>query len=123
MFHFTGNKLNKPCPMINIEIKDELWVKLLAPQTWIYVVKDTIKTQISCPNKKSRTISLKRTGLIEIPSKCILITNNTILHPTMKMESQIISSFVFSIGDLLQPIACQKTKNPIPKTNGQNGQI
>jgi hypothetical protein len=98
---------------MNLEIRDELWIKLLAPQTWIYVVKDTIETKISCPNTKSKTISLNRTGLIEIPSKSILITNNTILHPTMEIESQIVSSFVFSIDDLNQPIAYQKTKNLI----------
>jgi hypothetical protein len=113
LYHFTKNPINKPCPLINIEIKEELWIKLLAPRVWLFLTKRETRIQISCPGETEQEITLNRTGLIEVPNKCLILTNYTIIHPNMEAETQVISSFVLSIDDIKQSIAYKEPNNPV----------
>lgn len=74
---FSNKGFSKMCESRILKTEVEIWHKLEASNSWLFVLPKITDVTISCPQLTPSTIILDKTGIITIDNNCKLFTSST----------------------------------------------
>lgn len=94
----NDNEIFNICQRKPINFTNDLWINLNSKNTWLFIIKNTLKTKIKC-NNTTETINLSGKGTISISTKCSIYTGQLILHARTEnkliIEEMDMNKFIF----------------------------
>lgn len=82
------------CEIRLIEIKNDLWIELYKPNSWIYLVSHTRVVLSKCYGKETETIRLNTAGILSLQENCCMEANGLVLYTKSTIDIPEVAHFV-----------------------------
>jgi hypothetical protein len=100
------------CQESALKESNELWVKLLEPNKWMFAFKNKTLVNIICGSKISNQVYLENSGFLEIEKDCFIETENAKLYSTPDLGNITTRTQFFQIN-----LASRNLSKKLPEPN------